>query len=130
MSSHQRDGRSLGLNAVGKPYGANYDPHYKLRGVYGKPAGLYAPYGPSMRFVGDPPKVDKEHWRRRKLPPPAPLLDGQLESNDGALNIAAVNRLLHSIEKQLRGLRRAIVDNAEKTGRGSRLLPARGETTS
>jgi hypothetical protein len=102
MRPRQRNGKPLGLNAVGRPFGENYDPNYKMN--Y-KPsyAHLRQPYSREMRFVGDPPRT-VEHWRRRKLPPPAPLLDGQLESS-GALNIAAVNRLLHNIEKQLRGLR-------------------------
>jgi hypothetical protein len=65
----------LGLNAVGKPYGASYDPDYKMK--Y-KPsyAHLRHPYGFSMRFVGDPPpKADNGRRPRRRQPPPAPLLD-------------------------------------------------------
>jgi hypothetical protein len=115
MTPRQRNEKPLGLNAVGKPYGANYDPNYKLSGVYGKPARLSAPYSREMRFVGDPPRTVK-HRRQRKLPPPAPLLDGQLESND-ALNVAVVAKLLRDIENKLRTLRKAMLDSVEKAGR-------------
>ena len=49
--------RSLGLNAVGKPYGANYDQNYRMRH---KPsyAHLRWPYPFTMQFVGDPPNYD------------------------------------------------------------------------
>jgi hypothetical protein len=45
------------LNAVGKPYGANYDPNYRLKykPSYGH---LRYPYPFTMRFVGDPPNYD------------------------------------------------------------------------
>src|SRR5215471_11459004 len=73
------------LNAVGKPFGANYDPNYRMnyKPGYGH---LRAPYGPSMRFVGDPPKTDegRKHGRRS---PSAPLLDDQRQSEGTARNI-------------------------------------------
>jgi hypothetical protein len=64
----------LGLNAVGKLYGANYDPNYKMNFGYTKIGRLYAPYGSSMRFVGDQSTTDKRR-RRGRRPQPAPLLD-------------------------------------------------------
>src|SRR5262245_40519497 len=44
-------------NAVGKPYGANYDPNHRMnhKPSYGH---LCAPYPTTMRFVGDPPNHD------------------------------------------------------------------------
>jgi hypothetical protein len=55
--SRQRVEKPLGLNAVGKPYGANYDPHYKMnhKPSYGH---LRWPYPTTMRFVGDHPNYD------------------------------------------------------------------------
>jgi hypothetical protein len=63
----------LGLNAIGKPYGANYDPSYKLRHKpsYGH---LRAPYPTTMRFVGDPPRADAPRTLRLKRLQPVPLL--------------------------------------------------------
>jgi DNA-binding transcriptional regulator YdaS (Cro superfamily) len=71
------------LNAIGKPFGTNYDPNYRMnyRPSYGH---LRAPYGPSMRFVGDPPKTDEGRKYGRRSPS-APLLDGQ--SGGSARNI-------------------------------------------
>jgi hypothetical protein len=45
------------LNAIGKPYSANYSPNYRMnhRPSYGH---LRAPYPTTMRFVGDPPNYD------------------------------------------------------------------------
>jgi len=47
----------LGLNAVGKPFSANYDPNYRLKHKpsYGH---LRWPYPATMRFVDDPPNYD------------------------------------------------------------------------
>jgi len=59
-------------NAVGKSYGATYDPDYKLRASPTKIGRLRRPYGPSMRFVGEQPR---ETRRRMRRPRPAPLLD-------------------------------------------------------
>ena len=42
---------ALGLNAVGKPYGANFDPSYKLRTPLTSIKRLYAPYGNAMQWV-------------------------------------------------------------------------------
>ncbi|HMF27529.1 MAG TPA: hypothetical protein VKE42_02090, partial [Candidatus Cybelea sp.] len=39
------------LNAVGKPYGANYDSNYKMRHKPTSIKRLYAPYGQGMQFV-------------------------------------------------------------------------------
>jgi len=60
------------LNAVGRPYGPSYDPSYKMKykPSYGH---LRFPYGPSMRFVGDPPDAGEKRTRHRE-PKPAPLL--------------------------------------------------------
>ena len=60
------------LNAVGRPYGPSYDPGYKMKykPSYGH---LRFPYGPSMRFVGDPPDAGEKRTRHRE-PKPAPLL--------------------------------------------------------
>jgi transcriptional regulator with XRE-family HTH domain len=48
---------SLGLNAIGKPFSPQYDPRYRMKykPSYGH---LRAPYGPDMRFVGDPPVTE------------------------------------------------------------------------
>jgi hypothetical protein len=63
----------LGLNAVGKPYGANYDPAYRLRHKpsYGH---LRAPYPSTMQFVGDPPRTDAPRTLKLKRLQPVPLL--------------------------------------------------------
>jgi hypothetical protein len=42
------------LNALGKPYGANYDPNYRMSYRAGSTAHLFKPYGRHMRFVSDP----------------------------------------------------------------------------
>jgi hypothetical protein len=42
---------ALGLNAIGKPYNANYDPRYKLRTPLTSIRRLYAPYGRQMQWV-------------------------------------------------------------------------------
>ena len=70
-SQPSRPQRPDGLNAVGKPYGANDDPNYKLKGVGASIGRLYAPYGPSMRFVGDQRDNTK---RARRAFQPVPLL--------------------------------------------------------
>jgi hypothetical protein len=46
-----------GLNAVGKPFGANYDPNYRMqhKPSYGH---LRVPYPTTMRFVDDPPNYN------------------------------------------------------------------------
>lgn len=54
------------LNAIGKPYGANFDPNYKLKGVHTSLTRLYAPYGSRMKFVGDSPDTEEPRGRRRK----------------------------------------------------------------
>jgi hypothetical protein len=41
----------IGLNAVGKPYGANFDPSYKLRTPLTSIKRLYAPFGNGIRWV-------------------------------------------------------------------------------
>jgi len=43
-----------GPNAIGKPYGANYDPNHKLRTQPTKIGRLYTPYPASMRWVEAP----------------------------------------------------------------------------
>jgi hypothetical protein len=40
----------VGLNAVGKPYGASYDPNYRMR-YRPSMAHLFKPYGRYMRWV-------------------------------------------------------------------------------
>jgi hypothetical protein len=42
---------ALGLNAVGKPYNANFDHGYKLRTPLTSIKRLYAPYGNQMQWV-------------------------------------------------------------------------------
>jgi hypothetical protein len=81
-----------GLNAVGKPFGANYDPHYKLSFGGTKPGRLYAPYRRGMKFVGDPPKTESGRSRRRR-PPPAPLL-GDSENSPARKTEAALQAAL------------------------------------
>jgi hypothetical protein len=67
--------KSLRLNAVGKPYSANYSPSRKLRFAGGtKISRLHEPYGVSMRFVDDQSTTSKRR-RRSEQPQPAPLLD-------------------------------------------------------
>lgn len=41
----------FGLNAIGKPYNANYDPAYRLRTPLTSIKRLYAPYGRQMQWV-------------------------------------------------------------------------------
>jgi hypothetical protein len=57
MSAEGRGMSDLKMNAVGKPYSANYDPRYRLKykPSYGH---LRAPYPTTMRFVDDPPNYD------------------------------------------------------------------------
>jgi hypothetical protein len=66
--------RPLGLNAVGKRFAVNYDPGYSLH-VPPRIGRLRAPYGASMRFVGDDQSATDKKRRRRQRPQPAPLLD-------------------------------------------------------
>jgi hypothetical protein len=56
-TSKPKTGATVSLNAIGKPYGVNYDPAYRLRHKpsYGH---LRAPYPSTMRFVGDPPNYN------------------------------------------------------------------------
>jgi hypothetical protein len=42
---------ALGLNAVGKPYGANFDPRYRMKYKPASLARLYKPYGKYMSWV-------------------------------------------------------------------------------
>lgn len=37
------------LNAIGKPFGASYDPNYKMKYKTGSTAHLFKPYGNDMR---------------------------------------------------------------------------------
>ena len=76
-SQPSRPQRPDGLNAVGKPYGANDDPNYKLKGVGASIGRLYAPYGPSMRFVGD--QRDNTKRARRAFHPVPPLSHSFIE---------------------------------------------------
>jgi hypothetical protein len=64
------------LNAVGKPFGANYNSNYKIRkGALTSIKRLYAPYGPGM-FERDQSAIDGGRRRkRRRKPRPAPLLE-------------------------------------------------------
>jgi hypothetical protein len=63
------------LNAVGRPYGANYDPDHKMNYKGPGPARLRAPYNYKyMRFVGDPPAAEPKRYERKRKSPPAPLL--------------------------------------------------------
>src|SRR5215467_15961595 len=105
-----------GLNAVGKPYGANYDPKYKLRYKpnYGH---LRAPYGPDMRFVGDPPKTAEDRRFRYPQLRPLPLLDS--ESSDALAQRRERDRLktLRDIKSKLHALSEAIVRHIEKVER-------------
>jgi hypothetical protein len=101
-----------GLNAIGKPYGENFDPNYKMkyRPSYGH---LRHPYGSSMRFVGDPPRTDEKRKRGRpRQLPPAPLLDGQFNN---VFDMTAAAKLLHGVEKLINTLRRAMLKAAEKS---------------
>jgi hypothetical protein len=77
MKTHQHNGKPLGLNAVGKPYGANYDPNYRMnhKPSYGH---LRSPYRPGMKFVGEPPIADNPRLHVRR-PRPAPLFDNRVD---------------------------------------------------
>jgi hypothetical protein len=70
---HKRQ-KSNGLNAVGKPHNASYDPEYRLH-VPPRIGRLRALYGRSMRFVGDDQSATDEKRRRRRRLRPAPLLE-------------------------------------------------------
>jgi hypothetical protein len=58
--------KTVSLNAVGKPCGANYDPNYKMKPAPTKISRLRKPYN----FVDE-----QNPRRRRRRPKPAPLLD-------------------------------------------------------
>jgi hypothetical protein len=62
------------VNAVGKPFSPQYDPHCRLkhRVSYGH---LRLPYPTTMRFVGDPPPNTEKIRGRRRKGALAPLLD-------------------------------------------------------
>jgi hypothetical protein len=48
--SKPRAKQVVGLNAVGKPYGASYDPNYRMH-YRPSMAHLFKPYGRYMRWV-------------------------------------------------------------------------------
>ena len=102
---------SLGLNAVGKPYSANYDPNYRMnyRPSYGH---LRSPYPSSMKFVGDAPRPSDMRARIR-LPRPAPLLkddDQQRQKQQERAIADAVKRFLSSVAYLERHLRMDIAE--------------------
>jgi hypothetical protein len=102
---------SLGLNAVGKAYSANYDPNYRMnyRPSYGH---LRSPYPSSMKFVGDTPRVSDERARIR-LPRPAPLLrddDQQRQKRQERAIADALKRFLSSVAYLERHLRMDIAE--------------------
>jgi hypothetical protein len=68
------------LNAVGKPYSASFDPKYKPRFVRTTTAHLYAPYPPTMRWVGSTHGVGPQKKPRaiRAKPVVEPSEPGQL----------------------------------------------------
>ena len=105
-----------GLNAVGKPYGENFDPHYKNRASKTSLGRLYAPYGQDMRFVGDPPRSEQERRRKRRFShrqklSPAPLFG--LPEPDDTLDMMAAAKFLSGIEKMINTLRRAMLKAVE-----------------
>ena len=72
------------LNAIGKPYNANYNSNYKIRkGVLTSIKRLYAPYGPGM-FAGD--QADEGRKRRRR-PRSVPLLERPQMARDLPLSL-------------------------------------------
>jgi hypothetical protein len=97
-----------GLNAVGKPYGANYDPNYKMKHKpsYGH---LRGSYGPNMKFVGEPSKGVTPRTRIPR-PKPTPLLDGLATDRADHARATAAN-VLAAVVKALRkpAVRDAIV---------------------
>jgi hypothetical protein len=95
----QRENKRPLLNAVGKPYGENYDPHYKLRH---KPrtGHLRHPYPSTMKFVGD----GSVKINGRGPPAPVPLLDGQ-EACDAFARRNNQLKSLREVEKTLQELR-------------------------
>jgi hypothetical protein len=101
--------RPNGLNAVGKPYGVNFDPHYKLKH---KPsyAHLRSPYPSTMKFVGEDPKPINHRKRNIRRPKPAPLLDGLVSDRADRARATATN-VLAAVVKALRkpAVRDAIV---------------------
>src|SRR5262245_33205452 len=97
----------LGLNAVGKPYSENYDPHYRMnyRPSYGH---LRSPYPATMKFIGDPPKTGEGRVRIR-LSRPAPLLlddDRQRQKRQERAIADAVKRFVGSVSNLQMQLRR------------------------
>jgi hypothetical protein len=50
VSKRRQRPTAVGLNAIGKPYGDNYDPNYRMK-YRPSMAHLFRPYGPGMRFV-------------------------------------------------------------------------------
>jgi hypothetical protein len=56
----------LKMNAVGRPYSANYDPNYKVRTKLTKIERLYKPMGPGV-YVDDRAATDN-----KQQPQPAP----------------------------------------------------------
>jgi hypothetical protein len=97
------------LNAIGRPFSPSYDPGYKMK--Y-KPsyAHLHWPYGPEMRFVGDPPEA-RERRRRFPRPKPAPLLE---PISGDAEKLAAARKLLRDVDNMLHSLILAISRTVEK----------------
>ena len=49
------------LNAIGKPYGASYDPNYKMKYKAGSTAHLFKPYSDNFRKVLSGPIAE---WNR------------------------------------------------------------------
>jgi hypothetical protein len=96
MKSRQRNGKPLGLNAVGKPFGASYDPNYRLK-YKPSSAHLRWPNPTTMRFVGDPPNYNAnlrcfvteemyEQWAQRGKRRPNPRHPVSEESATAALS--------------------------------------------
>jgi hypothetical protein len=98
------------LNAIGKPFGANYDPAYRLRHKpsYGH---LRAPYPATMKFVGEESKAVNPRKRNTRRPKPVPLLDGLVNDRADRARATATN-VLAAVARALRkpAVRDAIVN--------------------
>jgi hypothetical protein len=108
--SNQHPAAPLGLNAVGKPYGANYDPHYRMK-FKPRTGHLRGPYPSTMKFIGDPEPAEdiKRKYARARMPrlKPAPLL-AELEPSPEEMRLDHRYRMLRRAEADLQKMLRRI----------------------
>jgi hypothetical protein len=101
---------SNGLNAIGKPYSANYDPNYRMRHRVGY-GHLRVPYPATMKFVGEEAKPINPRKRNTRRPKPLPLLEGLVNDRADRARATATN-VLAAVARALRkpSVRDAIVN--------------------